>query len=400
MIFNTGQLNAIEKAKKWYKEQINQVFEITGPAGSGKTTLIIKIIEELGLDLHRDCIFVAYTGQASLVLRQKGVPAFTIHSTIYDLVMMPLLDENKNIVVNQQGKVIKVPKFILKSNLNENLKLIVVDEASMVPEEIKKDLLSFNIPTIALGDLDQLPPVMGKPSFLISPDVYLTEIMRQNEGNPIIHLSELARNGENIPLGKYGNKCYVISENQVNDKMMLLSEAIICGKNKTRNEINKYIREEVLRYEEIIPRINEKMICRKNNWNLSLQDEYFMVNGLQGSVFQPIDLSRMTSNSFFMDFKPFFLNDIFSDIKIDLEYLYKSYIKGDSSKSINREYSNGNLFEYAYAITCHLSQGSQYKSVLLFEEVLDYKTHKNWLYTGITRAVDFLILVKKERKYY
>lgn len=400
MIFNTGQLNAISKAKKWYKEQMNQVFEITGPAGTGKTTVINKITEELGLDVHRDCTFVAYTGQASSLLRKNGNPGFTIHSTIYDLVLTPLLDENKNIVVNQQGKVIKVPKFVLKSHLDENIKLIIVDEASMVPEEIKKDLLSFNIPIIALGDLDQLPPVMGKPSFLVSPDAYLTEIMRQNEGNPIIHLSELARKGENIPLGKYGDKCYVISKDQVNDRMMMLSEAIICGKNKTRHDINKYIRQDILGYEEVTPRMNEKMVCRKNNWNLSLQDEYFLVNGLQGTVYQPIDLSKLNSSSFFMDFKPFFLNDVFTDVKVDLDYLQKSYLKGISNKPMGQEYSNGNLFEYAYAITCHLSQGSQYKSVLLFEEVLDYKTHKNWLYTGITRAEEFLIIVKREKKYY
>ena len=400
MILNNGQQQAISKACKWYKDKISQVFEITGPAGSGKTTIISEIVKQLGLEMGQEVIFIAFTGQASLVLRQKGLPAFTIHSTIYDLVMKPLVDDNGIFQLDNVGKVIKVPRFELKQELeNTNIKLMILDEASMVSEEIKQDLLSFNIPIIALGDLDQLPPVIGNPGFLINPDIRLTEIMRQNEGNPIIYLSELARNNENIPLGKYGPRCYVISKEELTDKIILLAEGVICGKNRTRNDLNRYVREELLQYNDIIPQMNEKMICRKNNWNLSI-DDYFMVNGLQGIVKQPIDKSRMNSSSFQMDFKPYFIDKFFSDIKVDLKYLYDTYNGKAVNKNISSKFNNGNLMEYAYAITCHLSQGSQYESVLLLEEVLDSRTHKNWLYTGITRAQEFLILVKYRNKYY
>jgi exodeoxyribonuclease-5 len=50
-------------------------------------------------------------------------------------------------------------------------------------------------------------------------------------------------------------------------------------------------------------------------------------------------------------------------------------------------------FQFGYAITCHKSQGSEFDNVLLFNEVLNRKLHRNWLYTGITRAKEKLILV-------
>ena len=55
--------------------------------------------------------------------------------------------------------------FALKEKLNKKIKLIVLDEGSMVNKEIGEDLLSFQIPVIVLGDLNQLPPVFGNPIF-------------------------------------------------------------------------------------------------------------------------------------------------------------------------------------------------------------------------------------------
>ena len=129
MILNNGQQQAISKACKWYKDRISQVFEITGPAGSGKTTIISEIVKQLGLEMGQEVIFIAFTGQASLVLRQKGLPAFTIHSTIYDLVMKPLVDDNGIFQLDNVGKVIKVPRFELKQELeNTNIKLMILEK--------------------------------------------------------------------------------------------------------------------------------------------------------------------------------------------------------------------------------------------------------------------------------
>jgi exodeoxyribonuclease-5 len=52
-----------------------------------------------------------------------------------------------------------------------------------------------------------------------------------------------------------------------------------------------------------------------------------------------------------------------------------------------------NKFEYGYAITCHLSQGSQYNKVLVYNEYMgDREYYSKWLYTAITRAIDKLVV--------
>ena len=70
----------------------------------------------------------------------------------------------------------------------------MIDECSMVDEELGRDLLSFGKPILVLGDPAQLPPVKGGGFFTeTAPDVMLTEIHRQAEGSAIIRASRAAR---------------------------------------------------------------------------------------------------------------------------------------------------------------------------------------------------------------
>lgn len=91
----------------------------------------------------------------------------------------------------------------------QDLKLIVIDEASMVDGQIMQDLKSFGIKILFIGDTGQLPPVSqnGNEEFLKmfnNPDFQLTEIHRQAAENPIIKLSMLARTKQEIEPGVYG----------------------------------------------------------------------------------------------------------------------------------------------------------------------------------------------------
>ena len=81
------QTSAIRATVNWYKNRrkVQQVFQINGLAGTGKTSIIPYIIDDLGLDPD-DVVFGTYTGKAALVLRKKGIPCRTIHSLIYELV--------------------------------------------------------------------------------------------------------------------------------------------------------------------------------------------------------------------------------------------------------------------------------------------------------------------------
>lgn len=392
IILTDEQEACAKKGVKWFKRGYKQTFEISGPAGTGKTTIVKYIIELLGLSMY-EVLFVAYVGKAALQLTRSGVNGKTIHSTIYDFQL-----ETKKIdgvPVMKNGKTVKVPKFTLKNSLGPHIKLIVVDEGSMVSETIALDLESFGIPILVLGDLQQLPPVYGGQHYLKNPDFRLTKIMRQAENDPIIYLSKLASMGKPIECGKYGDKCFVIPKSIVTAKMLTNSSIVLCGKNKTRGELNRFIREDVLGIRRNIPMIGEKLICRQNNWTEQLpgMEDIFLINGLIGYV-QEVYIENFTGSSLPIDFRPDFVDDkYFKEILLDYNHLFAPI----GSTSNTRSYYD--KFEFAYAITVHLSQGSQYDNVLYFKERMGFSDFSRKLdYTAITRAKQGLIIAVDDER--
>src|SRR6188508_3830737 len=153
-----------------------QVFRLFGYAGTGKTTLARHIAD--GVD--GEVKYAAFTGKAALVMRNKGCDgASTIHSLIYR--------------AKESG--VEQPSFELWDDAPASkAKLIVIDECSMVDAELGRDLLSFGVPVLVLGDPAQLPPIQAGASsggFFTEaePDVMLTEVHRQAQDNPIVRLS-------------------------------------------------------------------------------------------------------------------------------------------------------------------------------------------------------------------
>lgn len=386
--FNIGQEVALREAIKWFKYKHTQVFEINGPAGTGKTTIIFRLIQELGLELH-EVLFMAYVGKATLAMTRRGVNAKTIHSTTYEMTQVPKTDESGKIIY-QHGRVVNKLEFKKKERLPGYIKLLVIDEGGMVPEYMAKDLLSFEIPIIVLGDLDQLPPVMGKSFFLKAPDVHLTEVVRQSADNPILKLATMARTGQEIKIGKYGDNCFVIPKSRLKDKLLTEMDAIICGTNRSRDEINNHYRRNILNILYDYPVVGDKVICRRNNWALEV-DDISLINGLVGYV-EDIYYEKTTANSMLIDFRPEFLRESFERIPIDMKFITTDCVSKAQDTSF--KFSGFNLFEYGYAITCHLSQGSEYDKVLIIDDnrFKGGKYYRQWLYTAITRCKETLVL--------
>lgn len=379
------QKDALIRTKNWWLKRDKPVWEISGAAGTGKTTIVYHLIKEIGL-LHNEVLFVAYVGKATLALSRKGNLAKTIHSAIYDMVDIPELDANgKPILV--EGRPRTTITFMKKDRLPSQIKLIVVDEAAMVSEKMAFDILSYGIPVIALGDRNQLDPVFGTPYFLRKPDVILTEPMRQSLDSPILYLAGKAMRGEYIKKGQYGN-CYVIDKEMITDDMVLGADCVICGRNTTRDKINRHIRHDVMKYKTEYPVIGEKLICRQNNWKLKIDDNIFLINGMVGYM-ENIYLESYNGRSIEIDFRPDFMEDeMFTRVEMDYRHITE---KLGSLYTKTRSYYN--KFEYAYAISTHLSQGSEWDNVLVYDEACgtaDYR--KKSLYTAITRAKKQLIL--------
>ena len=110
--------------------------------------------------------------------------------------------------------------------------------------------------------------------------------------------------------------------------------------------------------------------------------------GLVGYI-TDINLENSTSKRLTIDFRPEFMTESFIDLPMDREYLKlpAQYRKSHMSRL--------NKFEYGYAITCHLAQGSQYNKVIVINEPFgDYQFRRQWLYTAVTRAIDQLIILE------
>lgn len=380
---NNDQIYAIYDLEHWWNSSTKQVFEISGSAGTGKSTLVKYFIERIGLD-YNNVLFVAFMGKAASILARNGLPAKTIHSAIYDYKEKIARDEDGHIILKSNGKPKLVSYFELKDRLSKKIKLIVVDEASMVDEKMALDLLSFHIPVVTLGDLNQLPPVFGNPFFLKEPDVILKQIMRQAEGNPIIWLSQQVLADKELRYGVYGNSA-VIPKKDLTDYQFRKANIILTGTNRLRYNINQYCREELKGIKKLeYPHVGEKVICRKNNWGQCIGDNIYLTNGLTGFV-DNIYKDSYNKRTMKMDFRPDFTKKVFKNIEFDYNHMYALPGQEDDPTKFGFYYDK---FEYAYAITTHASQGSSWENVLyLHEEFMRNKEdRKKLIYTAITRA--------------
>ena len=253
------QDKAINTFKNWFANNKRGYFSLLGCAGTGKSSLIPYLIDSLKLKPHQ-VVVCSYTGKAALVLKRKGISnAKTIHQTIYDVKILKVPPpENVKII------------FSRKTSLRP-AKLIIVDEASMIDEEIHNDLMKFNIPILYIGDPYQLPPISGNWNVMQHCDFQLTEILRQAKESPIIQIADMVRNKKSIPYqeGEFFSKIYL---DDFDNSMFSEYNQIAVGTNSQREAINKIYREEVLNITANYPKANEKLVVLKNNYYQNLKN--------------------------------------------------------------------------------------------------------------------------------
>jgi exodeoxyribonuclease-5 len=397
MDFSNDQLVALDKCKTWLGGRSPSVFTLYGCAGTGKTTLA----KFLAADVSGSIYFVAFTGKAAEVLQRSGCPnARTVHSLIYSpksacqkrltgleaqLSQLPedALESVRDKLLGEiaaERKNASRPMFSLKADSEIKFaSLVVVDECSMVSNQMGSDLLSFGVPILALGDPGQLPPVGAKGFFDESrPDHLLTSIHRQAGGSPIIELATKARLGETLEYGDYGQNCRVIEK--ATPEMAIEADQIICGRNKTRAAINKRTRS-LLDLDPDGPVIGDKLICGRNN------SENGLLNGSQWILesFQKVmDDVGMVTVAPHMDSGPSVSTTCHMHFFEGREKELAPYMQGECDK-----------FEYGYAVTCHKAQGSQWDDVLIFDESHAFGPDRHkWLYTSITRAAKSVTIVR------
>ncbi len=409
------QENAKNLIVEWFLHTDDKLFVLSGYAGTGKTFLIDYIVrEELHLKIAEEAVFVSPTGKAAANLVRNGTVAGTVHSLIY-------MRDGDEFDVDENGEIIdkKELTFIRRPSIDERIRLIIIDEASMVNETVLNDLLSFGVKCLFCGDGAQLPPVNGTCPLMENPHYTMKEIVRQAADNPIIQIATMAREGKRIPYGNYGDSVCVVSKRMLSAKerkrLFLKADQIICGRNRTRNALNAELRAyNGIPETQLLPMEGEKVICTLNDWEkpLDKDERFFLVNGIIGKASavtpQLDDLATMEFQADFMD-EPIvapFDTALFTDG--DYRHLYGERAVTLSDGTVVHE---GNFpllhrlkavsdepicrFEFAYAITCHKAQGSEFDFVVVFDEGWVFGEEQNrWLYTAITRAKEKLLIIR------
>lgn len=368
MEWSPQQSEALTAVSAWLSQKHRkQVFRLYGYAGTGKTTLITEIAGTV----RGRVLFGSFTGKSAQVMRNKGCfGAQTLHSLIY------------KVEDGEGGK----PIFSLAhDSLLATAKLLIVDEVSMVGEELGRDLLSFGTPVLALGDPAQLPPIKSAGFFdSPTPDIMLTEIHRQAAENPIIHMSMEVREGKRLKHGTYGDS-KVISRQELDPLEVMTADQILCGLNRTRRAFNNRVR--ILLGIDIdaspYPLIGERLICLKNNRDKGL---------LNGGMWKCLTASSVhTLAGLKVVCMPIASQDTIAHVDAGVPV---NFFDGTESELQWYERKNFDEFDYAYAITVHKAQGSQYGNVMLFDESPSFREHAaRHLYTAITRAADKITIV-------
>ena len=397
MQWNKKQEEVINKAVYHVLHGNNQVYEYSGYPGTGKTAVLMEIIKRIGIPLNRIAP-MAFIGQAAIVMRSRGLyNAKTCHSTCFEFVDEILVDANGNPIMDHtfnkpRRELVFKPK---PKEAFDDIDYFIIDEAYTVPIEMKYVIEKYGKKIIACGDWGQLPPVKSKPAYLTDRENTdcLTEIMRQDASSGIAYISKLVREGVPLSPGYYGN-AIVIEHKDLTMDMIKNSQIIICGKNKTREKYIDIVRHDILHRNTILPTYGEKLICRKNNWELTV-DGISLANGLIGSVVMPPDVTRFDYKTFNIDFCTDIMNIRFQDLVCDYEYFTADYDQRQILK--NNKYNDANKFEYAYAITTHLSQGAQYSNGIYIQENFPDDIQNNLNHVGASRFKNFLIYVIPDR---
>ena len=346
-----------------------QVFRLFGYAGTGKTTLA----KEFAAGVEGDVLFGAFTGKAAHVLRRKGCQgAKTLHSMIYKT------EDN-----GQSGQ----PRFVLNRDSDvASAELVIVDEVSMVGEDLGRDLHSFGKPVLVLGDPAQLPPVKGEGFFTNHrPDIMLTEVHRQAKDSPIIHLATEIREGRAIRFGSYGDSIVMPRDDLTADRV-LAADQVLVGLNKTRTAYNNRMRR-LKGIEGTYPLPGEKLICLRNDREKRL---------LNGSLWTVTDTRKRTKKDEAGGFirltvRPEDAPEGARGVEVRVRDEYWLGTEADLDWKEKREFDE---FTFGYALTCHKSQGSQWDSVMVFDEAGSFRENADrWRYTAITRAAEKVAVV-------
>jgi ATP-dependent exoDNAse (exonuclease V) alpha subunit len=424
---------------------------IRGYAGTGKTTVVGAIVNMLPF-FNLKYVLMAPTGRAAKVMSGYSKrTAFTIHKKIFQQIADP------------GGSL----RFSRQKNYHTNT-LFIVDEASMLSDQsdygskgLLTELMDYVFEKegnrlLLIGDVAQLPPVGSTESPALESSYLkhnfktdnfsteLTEVMRQEESSGILFNATQLRNelskqkfeikfntGSFKDIFKMTGERLEDGLRYAYDKYGTENTVIVCRSNKNAVQYNEYIRR-AIQYREDELEAGDVLMIVRNNYHYLPENIAggFLANGDFAEVMKIVRFEEVYGLRFatlslrLLDYDS---QDAF-EAKVILDTLHtpeaslasaeqkKLYdqvvadyadveSKSERIKLIRKDpYLNALQVKFAYALTCHKSQGGQWDAVFvdqgyLKEDMVD-RDYVRWLYTAITRASKELFLVNFHQKFF
>ncbi|AWJ82294.1 exodeoxyribonuclease V (plasmid) [Azospirillum sp. TSH58] len=370
------QFRAIQAIDAWYADPAApQMFWLAGEAGTGKTKTTVFALDHLQDRRNLENFVVgAPTGKAAQVLRRKGIDrAATLHSLIY----APRQDDDTGELFfarKSEGKFAEAD-------------LIVCDEGSMVGDDVAGDLLRSGKKILMIADDYQLPPVTGQGTLTQGePDFRLVEPHRTARESPVIRLAHLLRRQE-LPrrFGTAGN-AHVLPLNRVTEPLALrVDTQTICGTHRVRTDFTRRIRTRH-GFDTVMPQAGERVICRRND------REEGLFNGMIGTLTRPAAEGRGRQDGLW-SLGVHMEDEVRPRGKLMVHpWMFQAHYSGETkAPRVERDVQQ---FDWAWMITCHSAQGSEFPSVTVLDDSAAFREHKwRWLYTAVTRSQDELFLL-------
>ncbi len=326
-------------------------FSMQGYAGSGKTTVLSEVAQDVP-----NAILCTLTGKAASVLRRKtGLPVSTIHAAFYQLVEVSKDKAGRSRlrfdVQHERGQLAD--------------KIVLIDESSMLNHQMAQDIINTGAKIVACGDPGQLPPVSGA-RFFSHANVTLQTIHRQALESPIIRQAHRVRSEQ--PYLDDGDAFQVLKRGLTDDEMRG-ADVILCHTNATRYAANLHARN-VRGFFQPNPQVGEPVMCLKN------AQQFGIFNGAVYTLMRP-----------FLDGD----HDIWIDVDGDTTRVPWVTFNGMRS-AVPDHVEPLTSFDFGYAMTVHKAQGSEWPNVILIDEYYRRQERASWLYTGMTRAMERIII--------
>ncbi len=433
-------------------DNLRDCFLLKGYAGTGKTTLIstvIKVVNKFGFKT----VLLAPTGRAAKVMSNYSKKkSFTIHKKIY-----------RQVADAYTGSL----HFERQSNKHRDT-LFIVDEASMISDEAEfgsrgllADLIEYVFEGIGnklliVGDVAQLPPINKELSPALDKGILestyymsvyeqeLTEVTRQGQNSGILQNATRLRDA--LPLEKLSIQLrtrglrdfYKMPGDRLEDGLRYAYEkhgrenvTIITRSNREAVQLNEFVRRQINGSEEEIEAGDLLMIVRNNYTVLDEESPAgFLANGdfvevkrirkeeeMHGFRFATVELQLLDYEE-----QPPFEAKIFLDTlhspapslsqdenkrlyeAVLQDYIYLKSKKARTEAIRQDVYLNALQVKFAYALTCHKSQGGQWKSVFVNQGYLPEeqvnREFVRWLYTAMTRATDEVFMMNFHAQFF